>query len=255
MADFLQPHTLDFHNDCCKYLCRVCCNIAQTKQQKKEKILYSCKSNSAGILVVFGIKTSADDRTDKLCNKCYNKMRFVQKHPGAPRNEEVKKTYSEINILSEHSFSETESVLHCKICSKVTSRMKGGRPKKEKFDYSRFLGNTRQWNDTSEVAVQETQAHGACGTEIDDQHECNNAVNYSQEKNTVKDFHDVLSNYCKKPLDEPLNKVEEEFIKHAMKRKKFHAEQQGIIKIKTKGQVAILIHFRVENMLVSYNQI
>ena len=155
MTDFLQPHTLDFHNDCCKDLCRVCCNVAQTKHQKKEKIVYSCKSNSAGILVVFGIKTSADDSTDKLCNMCYNKMRFVQKHPGAPRNEEVKKTYSKINILSEKSFSETESVLHCKICSKVTNKKKGGRPKKEKFDHSRFLGDTSQWDNTSDVAVQE----------------------------------------------------------------------------------------------------
>ena len=72
-------HSLDFHKQCLRNLCRICSNRAQTSEQMNRKATPRLCANSRDeIYIYYGVDISTDEEEihpTKMCNKCFYKMK------------------------------------------------------------------------------------------------------------------------------------------------------------------------------------
>ena len=90
-------HSLDYHKQCLKDVCRICGELLATPKQKiKNPRKRLCVNSQSDILLIYGLNVK-DDKDDMhsmyLCKKCYFAIRNIKKRQSVSSIKKARDTF------------------------------------------------------------------------------------------------------------------------------------------------------------------
>ena len=127
-------HSLDFHKQCLRNLCRICSNRAQTCEQINRKATPRLCANSRDeIYIYYGVAISSDEKDihpTKICNKCFHKMKNAEVLSHNNKMDRDKYLGEKEKAGSASRLWKPHKRIDCNMCKLYTGQMRKGRVKK-----------------------------------------------------------------------------------------------------------------------------
>ena len=127
-------HSLDFHKQSLRNLCRICSNRAQACEQINHKATPRLCANSRDEIYIYnGVDISSDEEEihpTKICNKCFYKMKNAEVLSENNKMDRDKYLDEKEKAGSASRLWKPHKRIDCNVCKLYTGQMRKGRVKK-----------------------------------------------------------------------------------------------------------------------------